>query len=45
MNKNDMADAEAISEAVARPYIRLVPIKNVDQQALLALRRARQGFV
>jgi transposase len=44
-NKNDAADAEAICEAVARPNMRFVPIKNVEQQGLLALHRARQGFV
>jgi len=44
-NKNDAADAEAICEAVARPNMRFVPIKNQEQQALLALHRARQGFV
>jgi transposase len=44
-NKNDAADAEAICEAVARPNMRFVPIKNIDQQAVLALHRARQGFV
>jgi transposase len=44
-NKNDAADAEAICEAVTRPNMRFVPIKNVEQQALLALHRARQGFV
>jgi transposase len=44
-NKNDVADAEAICEAVARPNMRFVPVKNVDQQAVLALHRARQGFV
>ena len=44
-NKNDAADAEAICEAVAGPNMRFVPIKNVDQQAMLALHRARQGFV
>jgi transposase len=44
-NKNDVADAEAICEAVGRPNMRFVPIKNADQQALLALHRARQGFV
>lgn len=44
-NKNDAADAEAICEAVARPTMRFVPIKNVEQQAVLALHRARQGFV
>lgn len=44
-NKNDVADAEAICEAVARPNMRFVAIKTVDQQSVLALHRARQGFV
>ena len=44
-NKNDAADAEAICEAVTRPTMRFVPIKRVEQQAVLALHRARQGFV
>jgi transposase len=44
-NKNDAADAEAICEAVVRPNMRFVPIKNVEQQAVLALHRVRQGFV
>ncbi|MGH8336991.1 MAG: IS110 family transposase, partial [Gammaproteobacteria bacterium] len=44
-NKNDAADAEAICEAVTRPNMRFVPIKNAEQQALLGLHRARQGFV
>lgn len=44
-NKNDAADAEAICEAVARPNMRFVPIKNVEQQAVLSLHRVRQGFV
>lgn len=44
-NKNDTADAEAICEAVGRPNMRFVPIKNGEQQAVLALHRARQGFV
>ncbi len=44
-NKNDMADAEAICEAVARPNMRFVPIKTVEQQALLSLHRVRQGLV
>ncbi len=44
-NKNDARDAEAICEAVARPNMRFVPIKNVEQQLLLGLHRARQGFV
>ena len=44
-NKNDAADAEAICEAVARPNMRFVPIKNVEQQAVLSLHRVRQGLV
>lgn len=44
-NKNDAADAEAIGEAVARPTMRFVPVKTVEQQAMLALHRARQRFV
>lgn len=44
-NKNDAADAEAICEAVGRPSMRFVPIKNVEQQAVLSLHRVRQGFV
>ena len=44
-NKNDAADAEAICEAVVRPNMRFVPIKDVGQQAVLALHRVRQGFV
>lgn len=44
-NKNDMADAEAICEAVSRPNMRFVPKKTVEQQAILSVHRARQGFV
>ena len=44
-NKTDAADAEAICEAVLRPNMRFVPIKQVDQQAVLSLHRARSGFV
>lgn len=44
-NKNDAADAEAICEAVTRPTMRFVPIKNLEQQAVLSLHRVRQGFV
>jgi hypothetical protein len=44
-NKNDAADAEAICEAVARPNMRFVPLKNVEQQSVLSLHRVRQGFV
>ena len=44
-NKNDAADAEAICEAVGRANMRFVPIKNVEQQAILSVHRVRQGFV
>jgi transposase len=44
-NKSDRNDAEAICEAVARPNMRFVPVKTDEQQAVLALHRARQGFV
>src|SRR5499433_194053 len=44
-NKNDAADAEAICEAVARPSMRFVPIKSIEQQSVLSLHRVRQGFV
>jgi transposase len=41
-NKNDAADAEAICAAVGRPNMRFVPIKNIEQQALLGLHRVCQ---
>jgi transposase len=44
-NKNDASDAEAICEAVSRPSMRFVSPKSAEQQALLALHRARAGFV
>lgn len=44
-NKNDLADAEAICEAVRRPNMRFVARKTVEQQAILSVHRARQGFV
>jgi transposase len=34
-NKTDAADAEAICEAVTRPTMRFVPIKSIEQQAVL----------
>jgi transposase len=43
--KNDGNDAEAICEAVTRPNMRFVPVKSLEQQALLTLHRVRQGFV
>ena len=41
-NKNDRNDAEAIAEAVTRPTMRFVPIKNVAQQELQLLHSVRQ---
>ena len=39
--KNDLADAEAICEAVTRPTMRFVPVKSADRQAVLMLHRTR----
>ncbi|HJX18572.1 MAG TPA: IS110 family transposase [Acidiferrobacterales bacterium] len=44
-NKNDAADACAICEAAGRPNMRYVPMKTIEQQAILSVHRARQGFV
>src|SRR5262245_9786601 len=44
-NKNDLRDAEAIAEAVTRPSMRFVPIKNVAQQDLQALPRVRERLM
>ncbi len=44
-NKNDAADAEAICEAVTRPSMRFVPVKDADQQSVLMLHRARNLLV
>lgn len=43
--KNDANDAAAICEAVTRPHMRFVPIKEEQQQGVLCLHRIRQGFV
>jgi transposase len=43
--KNDTNDAAAICEAVSRPKMRFVPVKSVEQQAVLAIHRLRQGLV
>lgn len=43
--KNDAADAAAICEAVTRPKMRFVPVKEEHQQIILCLHRTRQGFV
>lgn len=43
--KNDRNDAEAICEAVSRPQMRFVPIKTVEQHAVLTVHRARELLV
>jgi transposase len=44
-NKNDMADAEAICEAVGRPNMRFVPIKSIEHQDIQSLHRIRERLV
>ena len=43
--KNDGEDAEAICEALGRPNMRFVPVKTPEQQAVLAVHRARRMVV
>jgi transposase len=43
--KNDMADAEAICEAVRRPTMRFVETKTPEQQSCLMLHRTRHLFI
>jgi transposase len=43
--KNDSNDAEAICEAVGRPNMRFVAVKTEEQQAILAVHRARELVV
>lgn len=44
-NKSDLRDAEAICEALQRPTMHFVPIKSVDQQAVLSLHRSRELLI
>ncbi len=44
-NKNDLIDAEAIAEAVTRPTMRFVAIRNTGQVDLQALHRMRSQLV
>ena len=43
--KNDIADAEAIAEAAARPTMRFVAVKSEEQQGRAMLFRTRDLFV
>lgn len=44
-NKNDTRDAEAIGEAMTRPTMRFVSIKEVAQQDVQALHRVRERLM
>jgi transposase len=44
-NKTDGRDAEAICEAMQRPTMRFVAVKRPEQQAVMALHRARSLLV
>ncbi len=44
-HKNDRVDAEAITEAMARPTMRFVAVKSAEQQDLQAVHRIRAELV
>jgi transposase len=44
-NKNDFNDAEAICEAVTRPNMRFVAIKDIEQQDIQMLHRIRSRLI
>ncbi|MEZ4424827.1 MAG: IS110 family transposase [Gemmatimonadota bacterium] len=44
-NKTDRADAKALLEAARNADIDPVPVKSIDQQAIAALHRLRQGYL
>lgn len=44
-NKHDAADAEAICEAMTRPTMRFVPIKEEQQQEVLVIHRVRELLI
>jgi transposase len=44
-NKSDRNDAEAICEAMSRPSMRFVELKNVEQQDIQAVHRVRAELV
>lgn len=44
-NKNDAADAEAICEAMTRPTMRFVPLKEERQQQILVIHRVREMLI
>jgi transposase len=44
-NKTDPADAEAICEAVGRPWMRFVPLKSEAEQAIASVHRVRERLI
>lgn len=44
-NKTDRADAKALLEAARNEALSRVPVKSVEQQAVVALHRLRQGYL
>ena len=44
-DKTDVHDASGVCEAVSRPRMRFVPVKSVEQQAMLAVHRVREQWV
>ena len=44
-NKNDQNDAAGINEAVTRPTMKFVPIKQIEQQEVLFIHRCRELVV
>jgi transposase len=44
-NKTDQADAKALLEAVRNEALSQVPVKSLEQQAVAALHRLRQGYL
>lgn len=44
-NKNDAADAGAICAAMQDPEMRFVPMKSIEQQALLTMHRVRELLI
>jgi transposase len=44
-NKTDRADAKALLEAARNTDLKRVPVKSVEQQAVVALHRLRQGYL
>jgi transposase len=44
-NKNDRNDARGIAEAITRPNMKFVSVKNIEQQDMLLLHRVRELLI